>query len=75
MHQLTDHERTLLDVAKGVAHLRPYRAQLVIHDRMGMGPGAFWSELNALIETERALAAEPVLVRRLLERRDRRRAA
>ncbi len=75
MHQLTDHERELLDVAADTFYSSPYRAQAVIFDRTGLSSGRFYSDLNALIDTERALAAEPVLVRRLLDRRDRRRAA
>ena len=75
MKDLTERERELLDVAADVFYSSSDRAQSIIFDRTGLSSGRFYTDLNVLIDTERALAAEPVLVRRLLDRRDRRRAA
>lgn len=47
----------------------------MIRDQLGCSATRYHQELNALIETEKALAYAPATVHRLLEQRDRRRAA
>ena len=71
---LSDREKVILDIASQWFRHAGAREQL-IGDRLGISATRFYQELNALIDTERALAYAPVTVHRLLEDRDRRRAA
>lgn len=68
---LTDTERTILDIE--ALHWQVIGAkEQAIKDRLGMSPTRYYQKLNALLETERALAADPLLVNRLRRLRDHR---
>lgn len=49
--------------------------QQAIRDRFGLSPTHYYQRLNALLDDPAALAAEPVVVRRLQRQRQSRRAA
>lgn len=61
---LDDTDRAMLRLAG--EHWRDGSARdRVIRDRFGCSPVRFWQRIAALIDTEAALAVEPVIVHRL----------
>lgn len=72
MSDLTDREETILDIA-GQWFRYPGAREQLIRDRLDISATRYHQQLNALLDTERALAYAPVTVHRLLEGRERRR--
>lgn len=66
---LTEHERAVLDVERR-AWRYPGTKDLHIREALGISPVEHARRLNELLDTERALAFDPVLVNRLRRRRD-----
>jgi hypothetical protein len=62
---LSDADRTILELERAL-WLYPGQKEAAIRDRVDMTTVAFYQRLNTLIDTEAALAHDPVLVRRLL---------
>lgn len=73
MADLTDLDRTVLEIEAAVWHYRGSKEAAII-ERTGLRPTAYLMHLNRLIDTPEALAHDPVTVRRLLDRRARHRA-
>lgn len=71
---LTDRDRAILDYERSW-WMESGPKELTIRERLGMSPTAYYQRLGELIDDPEALAAEPLLVRRLLRRRDLRRRA
>lgn len=71
MQTLTDTESAILAVESAWWPLSGPKEQ-AIRERIGLSATRFYQELNRLIDTEAALAAEPLLVKRLRRIRDRR---
>jgi len=71
---LTDRDRRMLEFEQQWWRY-PGAKEDAIRAEFGMSPTRYYQALNALIESPVALAADPVLVRRLLRLRDQRRAA
>lgn len=67
--QLTDQERAILDMEKKRFKYQGSKEQ-AISKYLGLTPIAYYQQLNALIDTPRAIAAEPALTRRLRLIRD-----
>jgi Protein of unknown function (DUF3263) len=65
---LTDTQKAMLDVA---AQTYKYAGSVdvIAKERFGLTPTRFWQEINALIQTEAAVAYRPEAVRRLNQRR------
>lgn len=62
--QLTDRERAVLDIER--AHpLHSSAKDRLISDRLGISPVRFYQVLGRVVSTEAALAADPMLVRRV----------
>lgn len=61
---LTDAERTVLDLERQWWQY-PGAKDQAIRTELDLSPTAFYQRLNVLIDTERALAADPILVKRL----------
>ena len=71
---LSARERALLDFEKG--HWRYSGAkEQAIRERFGVSATNYYQLLNALLDRQEALAAEPVLVNRLRREREARRRA
>lgn len=68
---LSQHERELLDVAASFTALDERVTAAVMHERFGNATRA-WQEINALLDTEEALAYKPALVHLLRRVRARR---
>lgn len=67
-HTLTPQDRELLDVLAGLPDLSEQAAGPVLHERFG-NLTRVWQHVNALLNTEAALAYQPELVNRLQRRR------
>lgn len=61
---LDDDERAMLDLERSWWQ-HPGAKEQAIRDRFGVSAVTFYQRLNQLIDTEAALAHDPVLVRRL----------
>lgn len=70
--QLTDVERRMLDLEHEDWSTSPGGKEQAIRDRLGLSAVRYYQLLNQLIETERALAYDPLTVNRLLRLRDKR---
>lgn len=66
---LTDREAEILKVATAAYHVRGTLEHIVV-TRLRMKVTTFWQIVNELIDTERALAFDPVNVNRLRRIRD-----
>ena len=62
--QLSDRARSIIDFEKSWWSL-PASKESEIRERFGMSSTRYYQELNALIDTEAALAYDPLLVKRL----------
>ena len=62
--QLSDRARAIIDFEKMWWSL-PASKESEIRERFGMSSTRYYQELNALIDTEAALAYDPLLVKRL----------
>jgi Protein of unknown function (DUF3263) len=69
---LTDADRAILDFERGW-WLRPGPKAAAITEELGLSPGRYYKVLNALLDDPEAVAADPLLVRRLQRRRNERR--
>lgn len=69
---LSDRDRALLDFERTWWTL-PGTKGVEIRARLGLSPAAYYKDLNALVDTDDALAYDPLVVRRLRLRRDKRR--
>ncbi len=69
---LTDRERAILDFEHRPPTLALTKEE-AIRERFGLSAPRYYQLLNALIDRQEALAADPVLVRRLRRLRARRR--
>ncbi len=69
---LSDEDRAILAFEKSWWQ-HPGSKDQAIRDRFGLSAVAFYQRLNQLLNTEAALAAEPLLVKRLQRVRDARR--
>jgi hypothetical protein len=71
---LSDDDRAILDFER-----RPFkyagRKEAAIRDRFGISAWGYYARLNRILDTEAALAADPLLVRRLRRLRASRQAA
>ena len=65
---VTPAEAALLDLA-GRHYRYEANREAAVWDELGLTLMAFWQSVNALLDTERALAHDAVLVRRLQRRR------
>jgi hypothetical protein len=61
---LTEAELTILTLERHTWRYRGAKEQAV-RDRLGISVTAYYQALNALLDTEAALAADPLTVRRL----------
>lgn len=68
--ELTDVEREILAI-EGQWWQYAGAKEAAIRARLDMTTTRYYQRLNTLIDTERALAAEPILVKRLRAKRDR----
>lgn len=66
---LTDHDRTVLDLA-GRTYLHRGAHEQAIHDELAITPTRYAQRLNALLERPDAYLAEPMLIKRLRRSRD-----
>jgi Protein of unknown function (DUF3263) len=71
---LTDRERIILELER-TWWTRDTSKDAQVVERLGCSPEAFHLELNALVDSDDALAHDPLLIRRLRRLRDRRRRA
>jgi hypothetical protein len=71
---LSDFERAILDFERGWV-LETGSKDAAIKERLGVSPSAFYRMRRALIDTDDALAYDPLLVRRLRRDGDDRRRA
>ena len=62
--QLNERQQAILDFEKSWWAL-PTSKESEIRERFGMSATRYYQELNALIDTEAALACDPLLVKRL----------
>ncbi len=69
---LTDVERQMLDLERKDWSTSPGAKELAIRDQVGLSAIRYYQLLNQLLETEAALAYDPLTVNRLLRLRDRR---
>lgn len=69
-HLLTPQERAILAMEKKRFKYQGSKEQ-AISKELGLTPIAYYQQLNALIDTPRAIAAEPALTRKLRLIRDR----
>ena len=70
MHEpLTDREKAMLAFEKQTWRYAGMKEQ-AIRDLFGISATTYFQRINALIDKPAALAAEPVLVKRLLRRRE-----
>jgi hypothetical protein len=69
---LSDRERAILELERTWWTLDSPK-DVVVRDRLGCSSETFYVELNALLDSQEALAHDPLLVRRLRRLRDRRR--
>ncbi|WP_010120284.1 DUF3263 domain-containing protein [Corynebacterium nuruki] len=69
MVDLTDRERAMLEFEHAWWHTEGAKEE-EIRRRFGVEPVRYFQQLNRLIERPEAAAADPVLVRTLLARRD-----
>ncbi|PWN00887.1 DUF3263 domain-containing protein [Nocardioides silvaticus] len=70
---LTDTELAMLELERSWFTVAGTKDE-AIRERFGMSSAAYYQALNALIEREDAVEADPLTVRRLRRMRDRRRA-
>lgn len=68
---LTEQDLAVLALEKAW-WLRPGSKEQAIYDAFGWTPTAYYRRLNTLVDRQEALAAEPVVVKRLRELRARR---
>ncbi|AXQ63901.1 helix-turn-helix DNA-binding protein [Gordonia phage Horus] len=68
---MTDDDRRMLDLA-GQRWNYPGSLEQKVRDEFGISLTRFWQRVNALIDTEEALAYDPVVVNRLRRLRTRR---
>lgn len=68
--RLTPQERAILDMEKKRFKYQGSKEQ-AISKYLGLTPVSYYQQLNALIDTPRAIAAEPALTRKLRLTRDR----
>lgn len=61
---MTDEERRMLDLA-GQRWNYPGSLEQKVRDEFGISLTRFWQRVNQLIDTEEALAYDPVVVNRL----------
>ena len=66
--ELSDVERTILDIEKHWWQFAGAK-ESAIRDQLNMTTTRYYQVLNRLIDTERAMAAEPNLVKRLQAKR------
>jgi hypothetical protein len=71
---LSDRDQAMLEFEQSWWQF-PGGKEAEIHARFGLSPTRYYQQLNQLIEQEEALAAAPLLVRRLRRLRTRRRPA
>lgn len=64
MEQLTEHEQAILDFERQWWRY-PGAKETAIRERFDISPTTYYSRLNALIDRDEALAADPMNVRRL----------
>lgn len=64
MTALTKHEQEILNVERGL-WVHAGAKEAAIRDRLDLSATQFYQRLNALIDTEAALAHDPLLVKRL----------
>lgn len=69
MPELTDADREMLAIERAWWAF-PGAKEQAIRDRLGMSATEFYQRLNALIETEAALAFDPLTTNRLRRLRD-----
>jgi hypothetical protein len=69
---LTDVERRMLDLEHEDWSKSPGGKELAIRDQLGLSATRYYQLLNRLLETERALAYDPLVVNRLLRLRGKR---
>ena len=69
LHGLTDQDRALLDF-EGRGWRHAWAKDDAIRDELGYSVPRYYQLLNVLIEKPEALAAEPMLVKRLLRARN-----
>lgn len=70
MDSLTDQDRAILAL-EGEFWATAGGKEQAIRDTLGMSPIRYYRRLNQLVETEAALAHDPVLVNRLIRLRTR----
>ncbi|WVX88101.1 hypothetical protein SEA_LITNINMCQUEEN_44 [Gordonia phage LitninMcQueen] len=68
---MTDDDRRMLDLA-GQRWNYAGSLEQMVRDEFGISLTRFWQRVNALIDTEEALAYDPVVVNRLRRLRTRR---
>lgn len=61
---LTEQERAMLDLESAFWATQGGKESQIV-DRIGVGPVRYYQRLNLLVETEAALAYDPVTVNRL----------
>ncbi|MBF0808797.1 DUF3263 domain-containing protein [Rothia nasimurium] len=66
---LTENEAAILNLEKKRFKYQGSKEQAITRT-LGLTPVAYYQQLNALIDNPRAIAAEPVLTRRLRLKRD-----
>jgi hypothetical protein len=71
---LTDAEKAILELER-TWWSQPGDKNELIETRLGIEPASYYHQLNELIDRPDALAADPLVVRRLRRLRDRRRRA
>lgn len=64
LDSLTAHDKTILDIERRF-WATPGGKEIVIVDELGISPVRYYQKLNQLIETEAALAHDPITVNRL----------
>lgn len=72
--ELTETHVAMLDLERGWWRY-PGAKETAIMDQLGMTATRYYQVLGALLDNPAALEADPLLVRRLIRQRDRRRAA
>lgn len=72
MDQLTDTDRAILELERAWFKFQGAK-ETAIMTRFGMTATRYYQCLNALIDRPEALAADPMLVKRLLRQREQRR--
>lgn len=74
MTALTEHQVAMLDLERAWFR-RPGSKEQAILQTFGISPTRYYQQLNALIDTEVALAHDPITVNRLRRQREARRIA